>query len=65
MISVVVFGDLLGSDFLAMIIGFVISLLILFLNILLPIYLNKRSSQGLLKKEESYLVIISLQKKLI
>ena len=53
-ISVVVFGDLLGSDFLAMIIGFVISLLILFLNILLPIYLNKRSSQGLLKKEESY-----------
>ena len=53
-ISVVVFGDLLGSDFLAMLLGFVISLLLLFLNILLPIYLNKKSSQGLLKKEENY-----------
>lgn len=53
-ISVVVFGDLFGSDFIAMLLGFAISLLILFLNILLPIYLNKKSSQGLLKKEENY-----------
>ena len=53
-ISVIVFGDLLGSDFYAMLVGFGISILILFLNILLPIYLNKISSRGSLKTEIKY-----------